>query len=246
MSKSTRDGSVVISKFVFDSAATAPTFVVSFETHGYRDHQLRVAVFVGEEDGKPAGNNGAEEYQTPEGNLTVQRTVVPEYDNTVFENLELAIPFNQFYEGRHTYTAVVHILDDGVAGAAAGLEAPFWVDRSEPDTVPVPHTALVGTWASDHGTITDVVWDAAEGHYEGYIKLPNDLGRDIGFRVGDLFTIITPTADTRLLDERYLWRTGSGGVISSEEWLVGQVNMASWPSPDEGYFGNNIRRVRVQ
>ncbi len=82
----------------------------SIEAIGYKDVPLRAAVFAFWEDGSPitANNRASADSRSTSGQLTVQQTVSPTYDDTVWDDSWFFIPYNYLPDGRSgTYPAFI-------------------------------------------------------------------------------------------------------------------------------------------
>ncbi len=69
-------------------------------TFGYQGQTLRVALFTYWKDGTPIpGSNAPSDFQSPAGNLTVQDTITPSYDNSQWSDLWFFVPYDYFPTG---------------------------------------------------------------------------------------------------------------------------------------------------
>ena len=86
-------------------------FHIRFHISNHRGRRGRACIFVYEEDGDPVRNDGEGCYVTPSGFLTVQETFTPRYDQSLYEDFCLFLPYDQFYRGSCSYYAIAAIQD---------------------------------------------------------------------------------------------------------------------------------------
>ncbi len=90
--------------------ATGMMVHTAIEAIGYKDVPLLAAVFVFWEDGTPvpANNRASADSRSTSGQLTVQQTVTPSYDDTIWDDSWFFIPYNYLPDGRTgTYPAFI-------------------------------------------------------------------------------------------------------------------------------------------
>lgn len=82
----------------------------SAEAIGYKNADLRAAIFFFWQDGSPiaANNRASSEARTADGQMTVQQVITPGYDDTVWDDMWFFVPYSNFPDGRlGTYSAYV-------------------------------------------------------------------------------------------------------------------------------------------
>lgn len=120
------------------------------------------------------------------------------------------------------------------------------------DERPAPslsHEALAGEWEAeipDNRYRLRITWNPDEGRYEGRPTGLGVLSAEVGFSVGELTYLATPTGDPRILSEQGMWRSGSGGVSTGEYWRSSTVDLSQWPSFSEGVFYGGNRHIRIR
>ena len=101
---------------------------------GYRDRDVRVAMFYYWADGTPiSGENASENDRTPSGYLTVQTVLTPQYDDTEWTDYWFWIPYEAFPTGLTGVQDAFAQLEVGLDGqdfAAASGTLPFQLEYS--------------------------------------------------------------------------------------------------------------------
>jgi S1-C subfamily serine protease len=86
---------------------------------GYEGEDLRAAMFYYWDDGEPiSGENAVEDNNTPEGALTVQTILTPEYDDTEWDGFWFWMPYSAFPEFSGSKAEAFVQAEIGVEGEA--------------------------------------------------------------------------------------------------------------------------------
>lgn len=99
------------------------------DTLGYQDTTLRTALFVYWEDGTPVpGDNAPSDNRTTSGNLTVQATITPSRNDSVWEEFWFFLPYAYFptgLQGEQFAYAEVELGIDGEGFSTWSIQEPF-------------------------------------------------------------------------------------------------------------------------
>ena len=82
---------------------------VDFEVDNMKDKTIRVCAFFYDEDGNKM-KSSSNEYKTPHGQVTVQRTATATYKNSSWSNFTMEIPYSVMTKGKNKF--VIHIQDN--------------------------------------------------------------------------------------------------------------------------------------
>ncbi len=109
-----------------------------------------------------------------------------------------------------------------------------------------PHaTFLIGSWEcldKSNNFYFTINWNTKESRYEGSLTKHSLGTRYVGFRLGELFWIATPTDNLEILKERTKWRTGLFGITLAVNWREG-LAVVSTETKTLIVSGSNCRKA---
>jgi hypothetical protein len=70
-----------------------------------------------------------------------------------------------------------------------------------------------------------VSWNAANRRFEGILTANGRVSGRVGFTVGELVWIATPTGNPDVITEQQMYRRGGFGFSAGYEWLQGTINL---------------------
>ena len=128
----------------------------------------------------------------------------------------------------------------------AGVEKPV----SPPKPAPPENKAMAllpGSWLSldpNNQFQMAVSWNASNRRFEGILTVNGRLSGRVGFNVGELIWIATPTANPDVVTEQQMYRRGGFGFSAGYEWLQGTINLNN--SGQNELVTNYARFRRIQ